>query len=96
VRIIDKSKIESIKRAVEEVSGLTNAELEFNRNHTVTPWASLAMYLIYSEGETAANTAKHYGRKHPTVHHVVKKINADPEKYTPHLDRIRERASQCG
>lgn len=96
MRIIDKNRIEKIKEAVVDVSGYSSIELELNRNHTVTPWASLGMYLITKEGETAKNASAHYGRRHGAVHVVTRKIESDLEKYQPHLDKILERVKQCG
>ena len=96
MRIVDKTKVENIKKAVSEVSSYSQAELEYNRNHNVTPWAAMAMYLISKEGETAQSAAAHYGRKYGAVHAATKKIDANIERYLPHLNKILERAEQCG
>jgi|TARA_A100001201_G_scaffold135376_1_gene123618 excinuclease UvrABC helicase subunit UvrB len=96
VRIVNKTKVENIKKAVSEISTYSQAELEFNRNHNVTPWAAMAMYLISKEGETAQSASSHYGRKYGAVHAATKKIEANIEKYTPYLNQILERAEQCG
>jgi hypothetical protein len=96
VRIVDKKKIDSIKKAVVAVSGHGEAELRISRDHTVTPWASLGMYLISKEGETANKTASHYGRKYGAVHSIRKKIDADPDRYKPYLDKIHNWIESCG
>ena len=96
MRIIDKGKIENIKKAVSSVSGFGEAELMHSRDHTVTPWASLGMYLITKEGETATNAGSHYGRKHGAVHAIIKKIEEKPDKFQPYLDRIQQKVSSCG
>jgi len=96
VRIIDRNKIENIKRAVSSVSGFGEAELRISRDHTVTPWASMGMYLISQEGETAHKAASHYGRKYGAVYAIKKKIEKQPERFQPYLDKIQHRIDSCG
>lgn len=96
MRIIDNNRIETIKKAVSSVSGFGEAELMHSRDHTVTPWASLGMYLISQEGETAHKTASHYGRKYGAVYAIKKKIEEKPEKFQPYLDKIQQKVSSCG
>jgi hypothetical protein len=54
------------------------------------------MYLISKEGETANKTASHYGRKYGAVHSIRKKIDADPDRYKPYLDKIHNWIESCG
>lgn len=91
MRLINKDRIEEIKKAVVEVSSLSMIELETSRKHTVTPWATIGMYLIAKEGETADKAAAHFGRQAGIVYRVVKKIDSDIDKYQPFIDRILER-----
>lgn len=96
VRIVDRNRVESIKKAVSSVSGFGEAELRISRDHTVTPWASLGMHLISKEGETLANAGSHYGRKPAAVNAINRKIKSNPERFKPHLDKILERIESCG
>ena len=96
MRIVDKSSIENIKKAVSSVSGFGEAELMHSRDHTVTPWASLGMHLISKEGETLANAGSHYGRKPAAVFAINQKIKKKPDMFQPYLDRIQQKVNSCG
>jgi hypothetical protein len=91
MRLVNSKRIEAIKKAIVDVSGKSMIELETSRKHTVTSWATLGMYLMTKEGETAESAAKHYGRKQGIVYRKIKEIEDKLDDYQPVIDKILER-----
>ena len=75
MKLIRKRKTTNLVRALSEVSGYSKEEIITSRNHNVTPWARLGMYVAKTrDGKSFEEAANMFGRHFTTGWLSVKKV----------------------
>ena len=75
MKLIRKRKTTNLVREISEVSGYTQEEILTSRNHNVTPWARLGMYVAKTrDGKSFEEAAHMFGRHFTTGWLSVKKV----------------------
>jgi hypothetical protein len=74
MKLVKKNANEHIMEAVIDVSGYTKEELLTSRQHSITSWVHLGIYVAKQSGMTIEESATLFGRHFATGHASIKKV----------------------
>ena len=77
MRLVRKNTKDNILKAVAEVSGYEEDELKESKQHSVTSWVHLGIYVANEAGMTIEDAANLFGRHFATGHASIKKVKSN-------------------
>tara|TARA_Y100000401_G_scaffold103251_1_gene94120 strand:- start:118 stop:423 length:306 start_codon:yes stop_codon:yes gene_type:complete len=87
MRLVRKNTKNNIIKAVTKVSGYNEEELKESKQHSVTSWVHLGIYVANEAGMTIEDAAGLFGRHFATGHASIKKVK---KKFPQVEDEIKE------
>ena len=74
MKLVKKNTVEHIMKAVTDVSGYSAEELRSSKQHSITSWAHLGIYVANQSGLTIEDASALFGRHFATGHACIKKV----------------------
>jgi len=87
MKLVRKNTKDNIIKAVTEVSGYNEEELKESKQHSVTSWVHLGIYVANEAGLTIEDAAGLFGRHFATGHASIQKVK---KKFPEVEDEIKE------